>query len=78
MVDGVAPYFDPTPGVTVSALTIDQTITLIELLMILLGIAITWAVFYGSEKAELPGEAKIPAPGSPDDVVSDTRGRSFQ
>jgi hypothetical protein len=61
----------------VSVFTTDQLITITELLMILLGIAITWAVYYGSEKAELPGEAKIPDPSLPDDVVSDTRGRSM-
>ena len=61
-----------------SAFTIDQLVTITELLMIILGIAITWAVYYGSENAELPGEAKIPDPSVRDDVVSDTRGRSFQ
>jgi hypothetical protein len=62
----------------VSAFTTDQLVTLTELMMVLLGIAITWAVFYGSDKAELPGEAKIPDPSLPDDVVSDTRGRSLR
>ena len=60
-----------------SVFTTDQLITITELLMILLGIAITWAVYYGSEKAELPGEAKIPDASLPDDVVSDTHGRSM-
>ncbi|MGI0132867.1 MAG: hypothetical protein ACREDK_07260 [Thermoplasmata archaeon] len=61
-----------------SALTIDQMMTLTEILMMLLGIAITWAVFYGSDRAELPGEARIPDPSVPDDMVLDTRGRSLE
>jgi hypothetical protein len=60
-----------------SALTIDQMVTLTEVLVILLSIAITWAVYYGSEHAELPGEARIPDPNQPDDMVIDTRGRSL-
>jgi hypothetical protein len=69
---------DDVTGVSLSVFTIDQEVTLTEVLMILLGIAITWAVYYGSERAELPGEATIPDPGLPDDMVSDTRGRSLQ
>lgn len=46
--------------------------------MILLGIAITWAVYYGSENAELPGEAAIPEPLVRDDMVIDTRGRTLE
>ena len=61
-----------------SALDIDQIMTLVELLMIVLGIAITWAVFYGSEHAELPGEAKVPDPSVRDDLVIDTRGRTLR
>jgi len=61
----------------VSGLSIDDTITLTEILAILIGIAITWAVFYGSENAELPGEAKTPDPTIPPDPGADTRGRSF-
>ncbi len=60
-----------------SDFTSDQLISLTELLAILLGIAITWAIYYGSDRAELPGEAPIPAPGSPDDLVVDTRGRTL-
>lgn len=60
-----------------SALSTDQIITLTEVLVILLSIAITWAVYYGSERAELPGDAKIPDPALPDDMVVDTRGRSL-
>ena len=32
----------------------DQIVTLAEVLSILIGIGITWAVYYGSERAELP------------------------
>lgn len=60
-----------------SALTIDQQVTLVEVLVILLGIAITWAVYYGSEKAELPGDARIPDPALVDDLASDVRGRTL-
>ena len=59
------------------SLTADQIVTLTEILVILLGIAITWAVYHGSERAELPGEATIPAPGEPDDAQPDTRGRTL-
>jgi hypothetical protein len=59
------------------SLTVDQLLDLTELLILFLGIAITWAVFYGSERAELPGEAKIPPPDLPDDLVVDTRGRTL-
>jgi hypothetical protein len=52
--------------------------TVVEVLVILMGIAITWAVYYGSENAELPGEAKIPVPMVRDDMVIDTRGRSLE
>ena len=61
-----------------SALSIDDTMTLTEILVTLLMIAITWAVFYGSERAELPGEAMIPDPTIPDDHGPDTRGRTLQ
>jgi len=60
-----------------SALSIDQQVTLVELLVLLLGIAITWAVYYGSDRAELPGDARVPDPAVPDDVVVDVTGRSF-
>jgi hypothetical protein len=48
-----------------------------EILVILMGIGITWAVYHGSERAELPGEAMVPAPGERDDAVPDTRGRTL-
>ncbi|MCI4319937.1 MAG: hypothetical protein L3K23_07400 [Thermoplasmata archaeon] len=58
-------------------LSINDQVTLVEVLVILLGIAITWAVYYGSDRAELPGTAPVPDPSIPDDMTSDTRGRSF-
>ncbi|MCI4340711.1 MAG: hypothetical protein L3J73_05550 [Thermoplasmata archaeon] len=61
-----------------SSLSIDDTVTLTEILVLLMGIAITWAVYYGSERAELPGEARIPDPTLPADPGADTRGRSLQ
>lgn len=60
-----------------SPLTDDQLMTLVEVLSILAGIAITWAIYYGSEQAELPGEARIPEGSTPDDLVVDTRGRTI-
>ena len=60
-----------------SAFTPDQIVTLTEILVILLGIVITWAVYHGSEHAELPGEATEPEPGEPDDATPDTRGRTL-
>lgn len=61
-----------------SVLSVDDTVTLVELLVILLGIAITWAVFYGSAKAELPGDAAVPDPTIPDESGVDTRGRTLK
>ncbi|MCI4334325.1 MAG: hypothetical protein L3K04_01630 [Thermoplasmata archaeon] len=55
-----------------------DTITFVEVGVTLLGIAITWAVFYGSEKAELPGTAPIPDPNEPEDVHEMTVGRSLR
>jgi hypothetical protein len=61
----------------VSVLSINDQITMVEILLVFLGIGITWAVYYGSERAELPGEASIPEPGIPDDMELDTRGRTL-
>lgn len=61
-----------------STFTTDQLVSLTEILAILLGIAVTWAVFYGSERAELPGGARIPDPSEAEDLVVDTRGRSLK
>ncbi len=60
-----------------SALTPEQIVTLTEILVILMGIGITWAVYRGSENAELPGDAPVPPPGEADDAVPDTRGRTL-
>jgi len=60
-----------------SALDTDQVMTLVEFLMMLLGIAIAWAVYYGSENAELPGEARIPSGDRSDDMFVDTQGRTL-
>jgi hypothetical protein len=60
-----------------SALSPDQIVTMTEILVVLMGIGITWAVYRGSENAELPGDARIPDPSQVDDAVPDTRGRTF-
>jgi hypothetical protein len=60
-----------------SALSINDQVTLVEAFLILAGLAITWAVYYGSDRAELPGDAAIPEPGRSDDMEIDTRGRSL-
>ena len=61
-----------------SAFTTDQLLILTEVLVILLGIAITWAIYYGSNRAELPGDATIPDPADVDDTMPDMRGRSLE
>lgn len=48
-------------------LSVDDQVTLVEILVILLGIAITWAIYYNSDRAELPGEAMEPDPAIPDE-----------
>jgi hypothetical protein len=60
-----------------SGLSPDQIVTLTEILMVLMGIGIIWAVYHGSENAELPGDARIPDPSQEDDTVPDTRGRTL-
>ncbi|MGA8709909.1 MAG: hypothetical protein ABSA63_00595 [Thermoplasmata archaeon] len=61
-----------------SGLTPDQIVDLTEVLMILMGIGITWAVYHGSERAELPGDARIPDPRQVDDTTPDMRGRTLR
>ncbi|HEV2230563.1 MAG TPA: hypothetical protein VGV64_04815 [Thermoplasmata archaeon] len=51
--------------------------TLAEILSTLAGIGITWAIYYGSDRAELPGGATIPDPTIPEDEVVDTEGRTL-
>jgi hypothetical protein len=60
-----------------SAFSADQIVTLTEILAILLGIGITWAIYYDSDRAELPGDATIPDPALADDTLPDTRGRTL-
>lgn len=57
--------------------TPDQVVTLTEILVILMGIGITYAVYYGSENAELPGDASVPDPGEVDDAHPSTTGRTL-
>ncbi|HTS33288.1 MAG TPA: hypothetical protein VMI55_05045 [Thermoplasmata archaeon] len=59
------------------SLTPDQIVTLTEVLVVLMGIGVTWAVYHGSERAELPGEATIPDPHQSDDALPDTSGRTL-
>jgi len=61
----------------VSALTPNQIVDLTELMMVLAGIGIIWAVYHGSDRAELPGEARISDPRQADDTLPDTRGRTL-
>ncbi|HTW39673.1 MAG TPA: hypothetical protein VMF04_02290 [Thermoplasmata archaeon] len=58
-------------------LTADQIVDMTEVLVILMGIGITWAVYHGSEKAELPGEATVPDPHEADDARPNTEGRTL-
>jgi hypothetical protein len=59
-------------------LSIDDTLTVLEVLVILMGIAMTWAAFYGSEKAELPGEATIPDPNEVEEPTRMAEGRTLR
>lgn len=60
-----------------SVLTPDQIVELTEGLAIVLGVAIIWAVYQGSENAELPGSAMVPEPGEADDASPETSGRTL-
>jgi hypothetical protein len=60
-----------------TALSLDDQVTMVELFMILVGIGISWAIYYGSDRAELPGDATIPEPGHADDMEIDARGRTL-
>jgi len=60
-----------------STLSPDEVVELTEILVVLMGIGIIWAVYHGSERAELPGDARIPDPAQVDDTVPDTRGRTL-
>jgi hypothetical protein len=61
----------------VSGLTPNEIVQLTEILMVLMGIGIIWAVYHGSETAELPGDARIPDPRQVDDTIPDQRGRTL-
>jgi hypothetical protein len=61
----------------VSALDPDQIVALTEVLVLLMGIAIAWAVYRGSDQAELPGTSTVPSPDEVDDATPDTRGRTL-
>jgi len=60
-----------------SQLSPNQIVELTEALSILMGVAIVWLVYHGSENAELPGEASVPEPGEADDATPDTSGRTL-
>ncbi len=60
-----------------SGLSPDQIVTLTEILVVLMGIGITWAVYRGSENAELPGDAQVPSPEGVDDARPETSGRTL-
>ncbi len=54
-----------------------QIVEMTEILVVLMGIGITWVVYHGSENAELPGTAREPPPGEADDAKPDTTGRTL-
>ena len=60
------------------SLSIDDEMALVEVLVSLLVIGITWAVFYGSDRAELPGEATVPDPREPEELVRLQEGRTLR
>jgi len=60
-----------------SGLSPNDIVQLTEILMVLMGIGIIWAVYHGSDKAELPGDARNPDPNQADDTTPDTRGRTL-
>ena len=60
-----------------SGLSPDDIVTLTEILVVLMGIGIIWVVYHGSDRAELPGDARIPDPTQSDDTMPDTRGRTL-
>ncbi|HYB63258.1 MAG TPA: hypothetical protein VEE86_02405 [Thermoplasmata archaeon] len=60
-----------------SVLSPGQIVDLTEVLVMILGVVIIWAVYHGSESAELPGEATVPEPGEADDATPETSGRTL-
>jgi hypothetical protein len=61
----------------VSALSPEQIVQLTEVLCLVLGVGVAWAVYHGSGRAELPGDARQPPPGEADDATPDTSGRTL-
>jgi hypothetical protein len=57
-------------------LSINDELTLVEIFSVVLGVAITWAIYHGSESAELPGEAREPDPSVAEDFPP-ARGRTL-
>ncbi|HEV2167162.1 MAG TPA: hypothetical protein VGS23_09355 [Thermoplasmata archaeon] len=60
-----------------SGLTADQIVYLTEILGTLAGIGITWLIYHGSERAELPGEAMVPDPRISAEPIVDNTGRTL-
>lgn len=60
------------------SLSVDDQISLVEILVILLGIGIAWMVYYNSDTAELPGTAPIPDPAESDDYHYPVEGRTLR
>ena len=60
-----------------TALSPNQITQLSMVLSILIGVAIVWAVYHDSDRAELPGDATIPPPGEVDDATPETSGRTL-
>ncbi|MGI0139846.1 MAG: hypothetical protein ACREBT_01655 [Thermoplasmata archaeon] len=60
-----------------SGLSAQDLVNLTEVLAILAGIGILWAVYYHSDTAELPGTVAVPDPSQVDDTMPDTRGRTL-
>jgi hypothetical protein len=61
----------------VSVLSPDQIVELSEVLSIVMSVAIVWAVYHDSDRAELPGDAALPGPGEVDDATPETTGRTL-
>jgi hypothetical protein len=59
------------------SLSPDDIVDLTEILVVLMGVGIIWLVYHGSERAELPGEARVPDPHQVDDTRPDTTGRTL-
>jgi hypothetical protein len=55
----------------------EQVVELTLILVILMGIGITWVVYLHSDQAELPGQARVPDPAETDDAHPDTTGRTL-